>query len=244
MKSTSTRRKRTPPERNGPIRSSIASAARNTAPPGAQGFASTAGTAFCGVLENGVRTAYAVIDEYMRRGQDAAQGFFNDPNRRGAMNDERGNFAGGFNAGSGFGGGYGPWNPMAMMAEQWMSAMRAWSQALGSFVPGPWPQPAAGAYAPAEPHGETVTLKIAASRPVECSVSLNPGAEAHALVCEPLYAEGVAASPIEAAAIAHEGGAVRISATISAEQPAGRYRGLIRRQNDQSLAGELTVILS
>src|SRR5580658_2495127 len=91
------RLKRPQPARGGPIRNPIAPPRSSPEP------AAFAGAAVCGALENGVRTAYAVIDDYMRRGQEAARGIYNDSNRRGPMNENRGNFNGGFN----------PMNPFA-----------------------------------------------------------------------------------------------------------------------------------
>lgn len=129
MTPSSPRLKRKQPAQSGPVRNSAVPQPKNApeAAAAARDPISAAGAAVCGALENGVRTAYAVIDEYMRRGQETARGIFNnDPNRRGTMSDDRGSYPGGFN----------PSNPMAMFTEQWMMAMRAWSQAWSSFAPG------------------------------------------------------------------------------------------------------------
>lgn len=96
------------------------------------------------MVEGGVRTAYSVIDEYLRRGQEAARGLFNDSNMRGPMNQVRGN-CGGYT--------YAPWsgysqpgvycppgNPMTMMMDQWVTAMRAWTGFWFTCVPPPMPQ--------------------------------------------------------------------------------------------------------
>ena len=129
MNTFASHRRRTTPERYGPIRSAMATLRPSLAPGTPPDVVSAAGAAACGILENGVRTAYAVIDEYLRRGQETARGLFNDPNRRGYMTDDRVNPGGGFAPGSGFGPGgpFGTMNPMALMT-QWMQVMQAWTQ--------------------------------------------------------------------------------------------------------------------
>jgi len=225
--------KRAPPERCGPIRNPLAPRPRPE--PGApSNAASSAGAAVMGALENGVRTAYSVIDEYIRRGQEAAGGLFNNSSRRGTMSDERGNPGGGFN----------PWNPMAFSTEQWMTAMRMWTQMWSAFIPGAFPQ---GGFSPFSFGGmqtPAVTVKVASSSPVEVAVNLYAASSSAELMSEPLRADGFTAQPIEAAIVVREPGAIRVSLNVVAGQPAGRYRGLIRNETDKSVAGELTVVVS
>jgi hypothetical protein len=59
-----------------------------------------------------------------------------------------------------------------------------------------------------------------------------------------LCADGFTALPIAAASIVRDPGAVRVSLKVEAGQTAGRYRGLIRKETDKSVAGELTVTVS
>ena len=232
---SSPRLKRTSPERDGPIRNPMTPRSRTQTETGAprDPFAA-ASTAVYGALENGVRTAYAVIDEYMRRGQNTARAMFNDSYRRGPMNDDRGNF----------GGGYNPWNPMEMFTEQWMTAMRMWGQAWSSFVPGMGQQPGMNPFASSGAAVSNVSVKVSSTSPVEVSLNLYPGLDLAGLVSEPLRAEDSKATSIEPASIVREPGAVRVNITIAPGQPAGRYRGLIRRETDKSIAGELAVTLS
>lgn len=187
-----------------------------------------------GALENGVRTAYAVIDEYLRRGQETARTMFNDSHKRGPMNDEKGNF----------GGGYNPWNPMAMFTEQWMMAMRMWGQAWSSFMPGAWPQAGMNPFAFYQSAAPAVSLKVASALPVETDLRLYPASDMAGLVSEPLRAEEAASAAIEAPLIHREPGTVHVTLKIDAGQPKGRYQGFIRRDTDKSIAGELTVIIS
>jgi hypothetical protein len=235
MTMNSSRVKRTPSKQGGPIRNPMAPSQGRAAEPGNAGEMFTAaGAAVCGVLENGVRTAYAVIDEYMRRGQEAARGVFNDPNRRGPMSDERGNFGGGFNS----------WNsPMAAMAEQWMTAMRTWSQMWSAYVPPAWQQPGMNPFAyaqgPAAP--VAVTVKLSSDRPAEVAVSLQPGIDPSWLLCEPLKPAGSSGTPIEGISIARQGMSIQVGVKIGAKQAPGRYHGYVLRKADQGIAGELTV---
>src|SRR5690348_12920101 len=98
MNSANPRRKRVKPERHGPIRNTLAP---NSTPPVAScaaGPADAAGTppaAETGpgdvlreTLECGVRTAYTVINEYLRRGYDAASGNRTDWNGGVNMSNE------------------------------------------------------------------------------------------------------------------------------------------------------------
>jgi hypothetical protein len=240
MSPSSPRLKLKQPKQTGPVRNSMA--AQPASAPRAAGEPrdpiTAAGTAVCGALENGVRTAYAVIDEYMRRGQETARNlFYNDPNRRGTMSDDRGSFSGGYN----------PSNPMAMFTEQWMAAMRAWTQAWSSFVPGAWQQNMMNPFAAAAA-AQAVSVKIASARPVEVIVNISPHLSSvpdlHELVAETLRTEGPKTATIAPPEIVREPGKVRVSIKVADKQPAGHYRGVIRKKADGNVAGDLTVIVS
>lgn len=223
MISSSIRVKRMPLERTGPIRNPIVFPGPSPKPGAPQEVASAAGAAVFGLLENGVRTAYAVIDEYMRRGQDVARALFNQPNPGGYMYDYRSNAAGPSGPGGGFGPGYvygvgnpmpaGIWNPMANMLEQWINVMRAWNYVACGCVPvpqwqpqqpqqgqpqQPWPQ-TQGQQAPvgpsayAVPPAGNVILKMAATTLVECTANLVSGLPPQDLFCDQLFA--LAAGP-------------------------------------------------
>jgi hypothetical protein len=192
------------------------------------------------VVESGVRTAYEVIDEYMRRGQEAARGIFNDLNMGGYMSNNRQNCPGG----PGYGGpGYGftPWNPMAMVTEQWIAAMCAWSQAWCSMVPG-LRQPATNPCYSTEERTESVKLKTSSKKPAEFSASLCPGLDLNCIESEPLEAQGFEADPIPRPVLSREEGKVVMRITVvDPEQKKGTYRGLILRRSDRSIVGDVTV---
>jgi hypothetical protein len=144
MSATSPRLRRMRLDRIGPDRNTRGSP-RQPQPSGTpQNVVSAAGAAVCGMVEGGVRTAYSVIDEYLRRGQEAARGLFNDSNMRGPMNQVRGNCSGyAYAPWSGYGqpGGYcPPGSPMTMMMDQWLTAMRTWTGFWFACIPPPMQQ--------------------------------------------------------------------------------------------------------
>ena len=201
---------------------------------------SAAGAAVYGVLESGVRSAYAVIDEYMRRGQEAARASSNDFYKRGPMNEDRPNFSGGYSNPWGAGYNNSP-NPLSMMMEQCMMAMRMWTQAASAVMPGGFPQ--AGMYpsGSAEAAIPPITVKVSTSSLVEVEIALQPGPGFGGLVCDPLRPEGFSALPIEPATIDREHGGVRVTVNVGASQEKGRYRALVRREIDGGIAGELVI---
>jgi hypothetical protein len=231
MNTSSPRLKRTRPERVGPIRTAMS--ARPTGEPNTgapRDPIGMAGAAVRGALENGVRTAYTVIDEYLRRGQETARTVFQTSYWRGPMNNDRDNFGTGFP----------PGNPMSMLSEQLMLAMRMWTQTMTAFVPSPWAQPGAAPFPSAEMRSPAMTVTLSASRPIEVSVTIYSASEGLLLVSEPLRAEGFAALSIDPPTLVREQGSIGVTLNIAAEQPAGRYRGLIRRESDKTIAGEVT----
>lgn len=244
MKSTEPHLRRNPPERSGPVRNPLA-APRDIPRPsnGSPPQPMAAAEAVRGALENGVRTAYAVIDDYMRRGQEAARGIYNDSSRRGDMSDYKGSFGGAGYGTGGYGGGNNPWNPFTMMAEQWMMAMRAWTQAWSAFMPGMNPQQPWNPMSCA-PGPSRISVNVASARPVEVTANIQPGADMFGLVSEPLRSEGANAHTIDPPVITRDAASIRIGLTIAADQPAGRYRGLIRKRSDDCVAGDLTVVVS
>jgi hypothetical protein len=235
MKPPSPRMKRTPPEQFGPIRNPLASprSAANPVSPACDPISATGEVVF-GALENGVRTAYQVIDEYMRRGQEAARTIFNDPIRRASLSEDRGYVPGGFNS----------TNPLMMFAEQWILAMRPLSQAMSAFIPNAWPQQGMPPYASNGHVAPTVSVKVLSTRPVEVTANVYPSSDQAGLVADALAAGSGTATPIAAPQIVRESGKVVITVKVEDKQPAGQYTGAIRRRADGSPAGDLKVIVS
>jgi hypothetical protein len=229
MSASPTRLKRTPPERSGPLRSALRQ------PPFVTPPAAGCGPSLCEPLENGVRTAYAVIDDYLRRGQQAARIIYNESNRQDDMNDNRGNY-----------GGNNQWNPLAMMTGQWMSAMCAWTQAWSAMMPGMWQSPwtptASGATPASGVPAANITVQVVSTRPVEVSANVYPGSDLSGLYCEALQMEVGAPQRIDAPQIQMEPVALRVTVRVG-DQPAGRYCGYIRKKQDGSVAGEVRVTI-
>jgi len=195
------------------------------------------GTAVSSVVESGVRTAYAVIDEYMRRGQDAARAIFNESDTGGFMNNYRQNCSGG----NAYGSGFTPWNPMAMIAEPWISAMCAWSQMWCSMVPG-FRQPAMNPCTSTEDRPEPVNVIVVSKGAVEASWTICPGTDLNCIETEDLLAQGIAANPIPAARVQYRAqGKPALRVEVPDGQAKGTYRGIIRRKSDRYIVGEVTV---
>lgn len=248
MNPSDARPTRTPPRRTGPIRNPL-----NPQPASGNGRSSShpaaPGDALRGALECAVQTAYTVIDDYMRRGYEAARNTRDYADSRGYMPDDKTQYGNLFN----------PWGPMMTGPMQmWMSTMQAWANAWSAFVPGGFPQqmwnmPASSA-GPAAP----VSVTVSTQRPAEITTttSLNPGAEYSLLKVDSLSCEapqpstqahgksahGVASS-IQGIAISSGPGGVRIAVSVSADQPAGKYSGAIKAA-DGRIAGNLTVVIT
>jgi len=234
MSKTHSRLKRIPPERGGPIRNPLIGAGPAVPlTPGA-----TPGAALRGALECGVRSAYAVIDEYLKRGYEAARQNHNPSNGREYMNSEKPNYGSWSN----------PWGPMAPLFDQWSAAMKTWAELWAPFLPGgrqgAWPWPGAGptgSYAgcysgTAAP--QPVSIKVASKRPTEVTVNLKPGVDVTQVT-----ADSFVPPLIKSVSLDCKGGILTVSVTIEDKQPAGQYSGVLRGA-DGSVGGDLTVVIT
>ena len=248
--------RRSPPERTRPVRNPVV-------PPGqpapgigtlidatvgealrtAERLAAASGATVQGAVECGVKTAYTVIDEYMRRGREAASRQ-ERPNWRSDMKDDRQNFG---NWSTMFG-------PMGPLMAPWMQMMQAWTTAMSSFVPGAAQQPAWNPYAwggaaggphpPGAAASPMVSVQVSSHCPTEVSLSVAPGADAGTLVADALPVDdGSGAPPLVAVAFTCTPGHVRVSVTVPNDQPAGRYSGAVRDAAGMQV-GDLTVDVS
>ena len=191
-----------------------------------------------GAVECGVRTAYSVIDEYMRRGYDAASGSQRGSRERGNMSDDRQNYNAWSTA----------WGPVSPLMDQWMNAVRTWTEAWSSMAQGMSPAagratgPAAASSAAAASH---VSVHVSSDRPVEVTPHLFPGADTMTVLtadplqsCEPSDAPALTGIDMKA-----EPGHVRVKVTIMADQPAGTYSGPVRNAQ-RVVVGALTVTIA
>jgi hypothetical protein len=232
------------PERSGPIRNAV------TAPPGrmngvrSSGAAAPAGRAVRDAAPKGtprqgrgpaatsavepeavqrrVNGAYTLIDDYVRRGREAAALHGNAATGRADMNEYR------YNMGN-------PWGPMWPFIAPWLQAMQMWSGAMSGFQPGssrPYPY-GAETYDPrgmGVPMLPKVSVKVKSDYLTEVTACVAPGADACArLLADPLTIPGAPdVPPLTAISIECEPGHVRVRVTVPTDQPAGRYGGLIK----------------
>jgi hypothetical protein len=269
MNPSRSRSKRVPPRRGGPVRNLMAplrdktdgekknGEKKNGMPGGtwpasgtvvdealraASKTAAISNEALRGALECSVQTAYAVIDDYMKRGYAAARDLNpsgrDNPNNRGYMGEDKTSYSSWSN----------PWGPMSPLMEQWSVAMRAWTDAWTALIPGArpgmWPPPMwnMGGMASASSTGPTpgVSVEVSSKRPVEVTANLKPGTDLMGKLTADSFVP-----PLQKAAVAikYQGGHPRVSVTVADEQPAGRYNGVIRG-TDGSIAGDVTVVIA
>jgi hypothetical protein len=181
-----------------------------------------------------------VVNEYIRRGYEAAGNHNRNNNGRNHMDDKRTNY-GGQN------GWQNPWGSMPPFTEQWLMAMRAWTEAWSAFIPGGAPQQAWRTAGNGRTNSEvspTVSMQLWSERPAELITSLRLGTDFVDLELDPLYREGGTAQLVNDISITRVPGRVRVSVKIRPDQPAGRYYGAIRNVADRSIVGDLTVMIT
>jgi len=231
MNPSTPRLTRVAPEGSGPIRNPLL----NARPRAGSGPGSPPDASLRGALECAVQTAYAVIDEYMQRGYEAARHSQDRQNGTGHMNSERPNYGNLFN----------PWGPMTPLMEQWSAAVRAWTDAWSAFLPGgrpgAWPSQAwtaaATGYAAGTPT-PPVSVEVASLRPTEVTVQLKPGASLTDLV-----ADSFVPPLLKGVSVQNKAGRIQVRVSVANEQPAGRYNGVIRAAGG-SIVGDLTVVIA
>jgi len=220
MSSASPRLKRVKPERIGPIRNP------------AQRVGATRAW---GPVEWGVKTAYTVIDEYMRRGRDAACGFGPHASGRRDMSDNR--------CGYGYSNPYAAWGQMWPFLAPWMQAMQAWSCAMAGFVP------AASQCAPQPSWNDCATVpkvsvNVQGKRCPKITLCVDAGADTVHLDLDALKISNKPEERwLQGIKVQSECGQVSVVGTVPDDQPEGVYRGVIRDSSGRK-RGELTVEIS
>jgi hypothetical protein len=217
--------KRDAPARTGPVRNR-ALRLEIPPPPTGSSYASAVGAAI-GTVERGVETAYAVIEEYMLRGRQAAGGYHE---RTGETDMNRNQFGGGQWGGGQWGGGQ--WGGMNNpMMNPWMNMMSLWAQTMGAFMQqgqagGDWSSCApAGCAPPGSP--AHVSIQVTSAQPAEVAVDLQPGADMMTLTADPLTLTADVA-PITTTAFDCHPGHVRFRIVVPPTQPTGVYTGVVR----------------
>jgi hypothetical protein len=244
------------PERTGPIRNSISplrpeSSSATPGPATAFGavidegiatafrMAGDAGATMQGAVERGVDTAYTVIEDYMRRGQQAAGRYRDRTQGERTMN------------GDNYSNGYGPnaYGPMGAMMAPWMQAMRMWTETMSAFIPGgaamgtEWMNAFTPPMSGAQPQSG-VAVRVASGTPAEVSIDLDPRAYCVPLKAAPLvHATSPGTAPaLVAVDLQYVDNRCRVTITVPNDQPTGLYSGAIL-DNAGLQRGMLRVIL-
>lgn len=232
--SPDTRRKRVNPARQGPVRNPITgahgpSSRPQSARPGGgalNGGAAGMGGIMNDALERGVRTAYTVIDEYMRRGYEDARKQRTSESSSGENMSQSKNNPYPNN----------PWVSFGMPMNMWMNAMRAWSEAWMTMMPNmmppgmmpPWMMPgfpgaAMGYGASPATAGYRINVSSSSAAAVSASLNLMPGADCRGLRLGVLRPEQGQATPPIASISPDSQGTLSISINVPAKQEAGRF---------------------
>ena len=245
--SSSARLKREPPRRSGPIRN-MGMAFR---PAGA-------GEAEPPVIDRAVATAYRVIDEYMQRGQKAADRYSHSAEVRGPMKNDT--------------------QDMATMAMQyWMSLAQMWFGAMAPFLPkgapgmpgipgmpnmpfvpgmpftpdtgGSWdmggPEPGVSWPSP-RTTSERIALavEVSSAQPAEVTVILHDPSATQRLVAQSLRAIGDEGKPpLSAIRFDQVSGHLRVRVAVPPDQPEGVYTGAIIDEEKREARGTLQVVI-
>jgi hypothetical protein len=139
-----------------------------------------------------------------------------------------------------------PWGPMAMPMQQWMSAMRAVTEAWSSMMPGGFPQQMwnAGCAEPTASAAPAVSVRVLSHRRagVTTKVHLHPGTECEGLTVGTLVSEG-SDVPLDSVSIDVKHGVLQIKVVVMPEQPFGHYIGPIVTADGRT-AGGLSVSLT
>ena len=182
-----------------------------------------------------MKTAYTVIDEYMRRGREAACGFRQHANWRRDMSDNR---CGG--SYSSYNNPYTAWGPMWPLLGPWMQAMQTWACAMSGFAPPPVSQPSWTECATVP----KVSVKVTSKRRTEVTACVDAGADNVRLKADPLKSSTKPDAPwLHDIDVDSECGHVRITVPIpddAAKVEKGMYRGILR-DSSGCKRGELTV---
>jgi hypothetical protein len=237
----SDRQKRPKPARAGPVRGATAEPQGSSNGDGRYSYrravdqtlktawmvAEAVDTTTRGAVERGVETAYAVIDEYIRRGQAAAGRHHHTNNSGGSMNQPP------YSRNS-YGSGPNPWSQMNPLMAPWMQAMQMWTNSMMAFMPTNAANNPMAAWASAwtgagsAPHPE-IAVRASSTQPVEVTVTLDAGADLTRLGADPLTnAENPKAPKIVGTTVESAPGRVRVRITVPDDQPLGHYAGALR----------------
>ena len=118
-----------------------------------------------------------------------------------------------------------PWGSMAAPMEQWVTALKTWTDMWSAFLPASWPNIPQQIWNPGgvSQHGvgtaSSVSVRVSSQRPTEVMASLTPGCEYLPLVAEVENLTGIS--------ISRQGAMVCVELQVAPTQAAGTYQGCI-----------------
>jgi hypothetical protein len=120
-----------------------------------------------------------------------------------------------------------PWGSMASPLEQWVTAVKTWTEFWSAFLPAGLLNSPQQAWNPGgvSQNGvgspsSSVAVRVSSQRPTEVSATLTPGSEYLPLVAEVGNLPGIS--------ISRQGTAVRVEVEVAPAQAAGTYQGSIK----------------
>jgi hypothetical protein len=141
---------------------------------------------------------------------------------------------------------FNPWGPLTPLMEQWLAAMRAWTDTWSAFLlcgrQAAYPSQTYPSQ-PCTPTGAPwpVRVNVTSKRSTQAVAILRPGAELLELRADSLNSHDPKAPPISGVSITRIPGHVQVTVPVEdAKHAPGRYWGAIRAQ-DGSIVGDLTV---
>ncbi len=119
-----------------------------------------------------------------------------------------------------------PWDTLAAPLEQWVTAVKTWTDMWSAFLPASWLSSPQQAWNPGGvsqhgvgPAASSVAVRVSSERPTEVMATLAPGSEYLPLVAEVANLPGIS--------ISRQGSIVRVELQVAPTQAAGTYQGSI-----------------
>jgi hypothetical protein len=119
-----------------------------------------------------------------------------------------------------------PWDTMAAPLEQWVTAVKSWTDMWSAFLPAGLLSSSQQAWNPGGvsqhgvgPASSSVAVRVSSLRPTEVAATLTPGSEYLPLVAEVANLPGIS--------ISRQGTMVRVELEVAPTQAAGIYQGSI-----------------
>ena len=133
------------------------------------------------------------------------------------------------------------WGTMAAPLEQWVNAVKTWTDMWSAFLPANWLNAPQQAWNPGgvSQHGvgtasSSVAVRVTSKRPTEVVATLTPGSEYLPLSAEVANLPGIT--------ISRQGTVVRVELEVAPTQAAGTYEGSITAAGREVGAISVTIL--